>query len=220
MNKQGSTAQTRVTPLQPQPRRDQRSWISFLEEQLPAHWLPGEWEPKTGILTPLPDTGRFSVVTCSRPECLTIIENRRTCESCLKQRRDSKHSSARPSRVPPATPVQRDCVLTRHKIQCGRNQVSQGLCRAHFALFKASRKGADVRTWLKSSASTAKAFIACAAAGCPISADNLTAIHICARTTSTNSGPNAGAATSSTSTACSSGCLTPRTPESCSGSAD
>lgn len=172
MNSQAAAAVARVSPLRPHPAPDLLSWVMFLEDQLPPRWLPGEWDPRTGVLTPLPDTGRFSVVSCSRPDCRTIIENRATCESCLKWLRDSTNGTAGPSSVPSAPPVQRNCVLTRHGVQCERNQISQGLCRSHHALYKASRKDTDVRTWLKPTASAPKAFIACAVTECRISADH------------------------------------------------
>lgn len=167
-----ATVVARVTPLQPHSLPDRRSWVTFLEDQLPTDWLPGEWDARTGTLTPLPDTGRFSVVTCSRTGCTTVIENRRTCGSCLQSRMNPRAAAVGPARAERGAPTQRDCVLTRDGMRCGRNQVSKGLCRTHYALFKTNRKSADVQTWLRSTTSKPKAFIPCAVTGCPISADN------------------------------------------------
>lgn len=168
----GAAAIARVTPLQPPSLPDRRSWISFLEDQLPSDWLPGEWDATTGILAPLPDTGRFSVVTCSRTGCATVLENRRTCQGCLNSSVNPQSAAIRGSDIEKEPAVQRDCVLARDGIRCGRNQFSQGLCRPHYTLFKSNRNQADVRAWLQSTASMPKVFLPCAAAGCPLSADN------------------------------------------------
>ena len=82
MVSQSASGAARVTPLKPHSQPAQRSWISFLEDQLPSDWLAGEWDANTGILAPLPDSGRFSVVTCSRTGCPTVLDAQRTCHSC------------------------------------------------------------------------------------------------------------------------------------------
>lgn len=168
----GASVVARVTPLQPHIVPDRRSWISFLEDQLPSDWLAGEWDANTGILAPLPDTGRFSVVTCSQSGCLTFLDGQRTCHSCRQSNGNLKDAASGGSKTGHEPPFQRDCVLTRGGIRCRHNQVSQGLCRSHYALFKVSKSQDDVLAWLKFTTSMPRPFMPCAAAGCLISADN------------------------------------------------
>lgn len=162
MGAQAAEDLPRVSPLRSHPVAERQSWTEFLEDQLPAEWLPGEWNARTGILAPLPDTGRFSVVTCSGPGCTAVLENRSTCEKCVNPQTQRER----------VQPTQRDCVLTRDGTRCGRNQFSGGLCRSHHALFKVNKTHADVQTWLTFTNSAPKSFLPCQAAGCSISADS------------------------------------------------
>ncbi|KHL04301.1 tyrosine-type recombinase/integrase [Sinomonas humi] len=176
MNASTAVGAARVASLRPRTGPDPRDWIGFLEDQMPPDWLPGEWDPRTGNLTPLPDTGRFGVVTCSGAGCGSVIEQRRMCERCI-QSRQGAISATDVDRGTPAKGSgaysQRDCLLVRDGIRCGRNQRAHGLCLTHAALFKASVKHDDVRAWLASTSSKPKPFVPCAAKGCPVSAENL-----------------------------------------------
>ena len=166
----------RVTPLRPPAVRDRQDWTAFLEAQLPSEWLPGEWDPLTGNLTPLPDTGRFRVLTCSSEGCTSIVEERRTCERCTQNRpslpRTRKTTRANTASVAAIPDTRRDCVLVRNGTRCRRQQFHQGLCRPHTQLFKASKKHADVQSWLTFTRSMPYPFLPCAAAGCQLSAEN------------------------------------------------
>jgi integrase len=153
----------RVTPLHARAGKGERDWIGFLEDQLPPDWLPGEWNPRTKNLIPLPDTGRFAVTTCSGPGCGTIVEQRMTCRRCLHSATDKRTRSGA---------LLKFCILTRSGVRCGRNQLSQGLCRSHFILFRASASHTKVESWLRSTTSSPKDFLPCAAQGCRISAEN------------------------------------------------
>ncbi|MGM7774466.1 tyrosine-type recombinase/integrase [Arthrobacter sp. KNU-44] len=168
-------AGARITPLRPRTVPDRRDWTGFLEEQLPPDWLPGEWDPRTGNLTPLPDTGRFGVVTCARAGCNAVIEQRKTCERCIQSDQSGANDVRPADGMPRATSgpyVRLDCVLTKEGIRCGRNQLSHGLCRSHYTLYRASKTHNDVKSWLASTTSKPKAYLPCAARGCPVSAEN------------------------------------------------
>lgn len=171
-----SAAGARIIPLRPPAARDQRDWIAFLDAQLPPEWLPGEWDPLTGNLTPLPDTGRFRVLTCSREGCTSIIEERRTCERCTQDRtcapRASKGTPSRTASVAASPDTRTDCLLVRDGVQCARQQFHDGLCRPHTQLFRASKRHRDVQSWLTSTRSRPYPFLPCAAAGCTLSAEN------------------------------------------------
>lgn len=165
----------RIASLRPRTDPDPRGWIRFLEDQMPPDWLPGEWDPRTGNLTPLPDTGRFSVATCSGAGCRSVVEQRRMCERCIQsgQRAISAADVDRGTAAKGSGAyTHRDCLLVRDGIRCGRNQRAHGLCLSHAALFRASVKHHDVRAWLASTSSKPKAFLPCAAKGCPVSAEN------------------------------------------------
>lgn len=170
-------AGARITALRPRTGPERIDWVRFLEDQMPPDWLPGEWDDRTGNITPLPDTGRFGVVSCSRTGCDAVIERRTICQGCAEtQNRHGDTTNPGPRRglaQPHAGGgVRLDCILVRDGIRCGRNQLSQGLCRPHFSLFSASKTHNNVQAWLGSTTSTPNAYLPCAAAGCPVSAEN------------------------------------------------